>query len=59
MIENIYRDNYCPGMDDIFCECPFATAHCEGAWDCAYAATVASDILNYYDDDYDGVIFLD
>merc|ERR1712159_36778 len=33
MIENTWRDEYCPGYGHVYCDCPFTVAStCDGAW---------------------------
>jgi len=56
MMENEYRLTFCPGMDAVFCECPFASPVCEGSWTCADIAEITNDILFVFDDNEDGAI---
>lgn len=45
-------------MEKIFCECNFGQ-NCEGAWDCARVAEISTELLHFYDANYDGAINLE
>jgi len=59
MIENDWRDEYCPDYGHLYCDCPFVVSECEGAWDCEDIYNISVETLNYYDTNYDGSINLE
>jgi len=59
MIENDYRVEYCPDYELAYCMCPFEMSECDGAWSCEDVANISIEVLNFYDDNYDGSINLE
>jgi len=59
MIENQWRDEYCPDYGHVYCDCPFLVNECEGAWNCTDISNITIEVLNYYDTNYDGSINLE
>jgi hypothetical protein len=62
MCENEWRHEYCEYSEDLYCTCPFSdapVATCDGAWNCDDIMMISTDILNYYDTNYDGTISLE
>lgn len=59
MIENNWRDEYCPDYGHIYCDCPFEVTECEGAWNCEDIYNISIEVLNMYDTNYDGSINLE
>jgi hypothetical protein len=49
MMENEWRDEYCPDSDNLYCDCPFDTPVCEGAWNCADVIYITEDFMMVYD----------
>jgi hypothetical protein len=56
MVENEWRMEYCPELGDLYCDCPFYVAECEGAWNCDDIYYITDDVLYYYDTTGEGVI---
>jgi hypothetical protein len=54
MIENEWRDEYCPEYGHVYCDCPFYIPECDGAWTCTDIANITVDVMNYYDTNGDG-----
>jgi len=47
--ENEWRAENCPTYGELYCECPFPVATCEGAWSCEDIEYITNDIMTYYD----------
>jgi len=57
MIENTWRDEYCPGYGHVYCDCPFTVVTtCDGAWTCDDIYYITTDVMTYYDTNGDGTI---
>jgi hypothetical protein len=56
--ENEWRAENCVDTPDIYCDCTFEIAVCEGAWNCADVMYITNDIMTYYDTNNDGQINL-
>jgi len=58
MIENEWRDEYCPESEHVYCDCPFEVTEpeCEGAWDCNDIQNITVEFLDYYDTNSDNAI---
>jgi len=59
MIENDWRDEYCPESEHVYCDCPFTVASCDGAWTCEDIYNISVEVINYYDTNGDGSINLE
>jgi hypothetical protein len=59
MCENDWRATNCPGFGDVFCDCPFYVATCEGAWTCDDIMIIAAETIAYYDTNGDNGINLE
>jgi len=58
MVENNWRDEYCPNYGHLYCDCPFYVADCPGEWNCDDIYMISDECLYYYDTNYDGSIDL-
>jgi len=47
---------YCPELGDLYCDCPFYVAECDGAWNCDDIYMITDDMLYSYDTDGDGIV---
>jgi len=56
--ENEWRAENCPDYGYVYCNCPFATPVCDGAWNCADIIYITEDVMYYYDTNGDGSIDL-
>jgi len=54
IVENEWRDEYCPDYGYVYCNCPFSTVVCEGAWNCADVTYITEEVMAYYDTNGDG-----
>jgi hypothetical protein len=59
MVENEYRNEYCPNYGDIYCgNCPYVIQECEGEWNCVDIIYITDEVMAYYDTNNDGSINL-
>jgi len=54
--ENDWREENCPGYGDLYCDCPFYVATCEGAWNCDDIMNISVEVIAYYDTNMDGAV---
>jgi hypothetical protein len=53
LTENDWRADNCPEYGDVYCDCPFVLAECDGAWDCNEVEAIVLDVIAYYDTNSD------
>ena len=58
MAENEYRMYNCVDTPEVYCECDFEIAVCEGAWNCLDIIMITDEAMAYYDTNGDGSISL-
>lgn len=54
IVENEWRDEYCPDYGYVYCQCGLGDVVCEGAWNCDDILYITVDFMEYNDTNDDG-----
>ena len=56
MVENAWREEYCPEYGALYCENPYTNVTCDGAWSCDDIEYISWEFVAYYDTNDNGSI---
>jgi len=57
MMENAWREENCPWLEDVYCNYnPFTCVVCDGSWSCEDVYNITIEVMAYYDTNGDGNI---